>query len=111
MTNGEKSTLLGSFDATYDPDLLDTKTWEYLRDNWWVCGWNYRNGYRQDEDASPQNWSWCMSMAEPRPVPNPDMKWRRPTYGEAMERVHWLRRVKAGEVRDSDSGTKYARSA
>ena len=38
-------------------------------------------------DAEPARpWEWLFGISEPKPMPNPDMYWRRPTYSEAMER-------------------------
>src|ERR1022692_2617441 len=76
------------FDATDDVDLLPFPTWEYMRDRWWVCVFKPRV-YGLDEAARP--WAWCQGPREPRPVPNTQMYWRRPTYDEAMNRWRWMR--------------------
>lgn len=64
-----------TFDATADPDLLPQSMYDFLRSRYWVI-------VQPNEEAFA--WDWVMSVREPRPVPNPTMSWRRPTYGEAQ---------------------------
>lgn len=66
-------------DATNDHDLLSLEAFQALEKLYWVCAYKHK----QDEVS----WfDWVFSSGEPRPVPNPDMHWRRPTYAEALSR-------------------------
>jgi hypothetical protein len=67
------------FDATDDTDLIPQDLFEKWRAHYWVCAFHY-----PPRDVSP--WAWCLSPGEPTPVPNRQMHWRRPTFGEAQAR-------------------------
>ena len=65
-------------------DLVSPETFARIQQHYWISAW-------KNERNKPFWWDWVFSLSEPRPVPNPNMTWRRPTYEEAVEREWWFR--------------------
>lgn len=59
---------------------LTLERFEAIRDRYWVLV-----DYVRDEPAAPSRWLFD-PIRKPRPVPNRNMCWRRPTYAEAVAR-------------------------
>lgn len=65
------------FDSTEEFDgILSPELFEFMKTRYWVCVF-------RDRKATLD--SWCMSVNEPMPVPNPQMYWRRPTWEECLD--------------------------
>lgn len=63
-------------------NLVSEKAFAYIATHYWVCAF-------EREQVSWFNWAF--SVSEPKPVPNPQMFWRRPTYAEAVRREEMFR--------------------
>lgn len=80
------------FDSTDESDrILPPELFKFMRERYWVCVF-------RDRDAGIGD--WCMATKEPMPVPNPQMFWRRPTWGECFD-------VAMIPIRDLMDGTPY----
>lgn len=65
------------FDATEEFDgILPTRLFQFMQTHYWVCVFRDRKASIGD---------WCMSTNEPMPVPNQEMRWRRPTWEECLD--------------------------
>lgn len=72
------------FDATADFDgSLTDELFAFMQERYWVCVYEPPTRFREKARFD----SWIMCTAEPMPVPNRQMQWRRPTWEECLRFV------------------------